>query len=363
MPHTLLQYVDLEYEGGGIGEYQFWDPYHQQWNANSCNYAEGGSGDNKNNNNGQSRCARMDCHLPDTHWTLLGFYKHRSYDDWMEQLFKHEGMCVWSEDQYSFMKSARKVWPQGCMQSAITTSDGDPVYYHVKPSSGGGITLGVYTDTRCIEEYQSTGRNDPVSVETILSYHLKNNDASGSGDAIEVDATTFLGYWEQAFDTWKQCQPCVAYDLNNVGYNADDDASRGSAYGTYRYGYDDDYTWNYYGQNKGDDFDCYDDAGYTNVNQCMKFMAKTQMNTATFRDLNLASLQGSLVDSPIKTKYAESKDRMKYYRRQTRGTFFTYGFFVLSIIVCVYGVGTFLRVRQRGDASPDFHAKTPLVFA
>ena len=71
------KYVDLEYEGGGIGEYQYWDRSTESWDDTACNYAEGGS----------SRCAKMDCHLETTHFSVLGFFKHKNYDDWMEQLF------------------------------------------------------------------------------------------------------------------------------------------------------------------------------------------------------------------------------------------------------------------------------------
>ena len=67
----------MDYEGGGIGEYQYWDRSTEQWDATACNYAEGGS----------SRCAKMDCHLETTHFSVLGFFKHKNYDDWMEQLF------------------------------------------------------------------------------------------------------------------------------------------------------------------------------------------------------------------------------------------------------------------------------------
>jgi hypothetical protein len=50
-------------------------------------------------NGANARCAKMDCHLSDTHWSLLGFFKHKDYDDWMEQLFKHEGICVWTDEE------------------------------------------------------------------------------------------------------------------------------------------------------------------------------------------------------------------------------------------------------------------------
>ena len=95
------QYVDFDYEGGGIGEYQYWDRENNKWDDTACQYS------------GSSRCAKMDCHKDDTHWRLLGFFKHRYIDDYFEQLFKHEGMCVWSEEEYAFMKNAREQWPQG----------------------------------------------------------------------------------------------------------------------------------------------------------------------------------------------------------------------------------------------------------
>jgi hypothetical protein len=72
-------YVDTGYEGGGIGEYQYWDRDSQSWDDTPCYYAKGGGQANNNQNgdaggNGQynSRCAKMDCHLEDTHFSVLG---------------------------------------------------------------------------------------------------------------------------------------------------------------------------------------------------------------------------------------------------------------------------------------------------
>ena len=61
-------YVDPEYQGGGIGEYQFWNRNNQKWDTTPCNY----------NAEENGRCAKMDCHAADTHWQLLGLYKHRA---------------------------------------------------------------------------------------------------------------------------------------------------------------------------------------------------------------------------------------------------------------------------------------------
>ena len=46
----LSQYVDLEYEDGGIGEYQYWDRSTNQWNDTACQYAENGSGGSQDEN-------------------------------------------------------------------------------------------------------------------------------------------------------------------------------------------------------------------------------------------------------------------------------------------------------------------------
>ena len=347
--HTLVfdtQYVDLDYEGGGIGEYQYYNRKNGKWDETPCYVGQNG---------GKSRCAKMDCHEENTNWSLLGFFKHKSLDDWMEQLFKHEGICVWTEEEYAFMKNARDTWPETCSDSYYTTSSGDSIYYDVKPVAGGGITLGLYTDTACVEEYQSKGRNDPVNVENVLGGILSFSEAShDSGDYNSNydfsgwSLSDSMSYWDSALDIFKVCQPCVAYDLNNYGYTTDDDRSKGS---NYYNAYADD-GGNY---DDGDDFDCYDDADYTNVNQCMKFMAKTTMNTATFRDLTLGKTQGTLVNYPFTGNSATQTN----YRKLAFGTFFTYVFFLFSTAVCLLGVVSFVKVRR--ETGFEVNLKEPLA--
>ena len=160
------------------------------------------------------------------------------------------------------------------MSESVTSTD-QPIYYDLKPTSGGMITVGLYTDTRCVQEYQSHGSHDTITAENVLGNILLNNRGGGgksrdnnnnNNNYSNYTLTEALTMWDSAFDAFTICQPCVAYDLDNVGYNTNDDVSKGSAYNTYRYGYTDDY-FQYYYSNKGADFDCYDDAGYTNVNQ------------------------------------------------------------------------------------------------
>lgn len=359
-------YVDLEYEGNGIGEYQYYDRHNKVWNDVPCKMAE------------NDRCAKMDCHLSDTHWSLLGMFKHHNMDDWMEQLFKHEGMCVWSDDEYDFMSDAREAWPEGCIPTGKTSVDGDSIYYSTKPISGGKLTIGLYTDTRCVEEYVSTGTEDTITVENLVGNVLaeggsgdrnnNNQDDDGDGDYEDSFAGS-LERWDDALETFRICQPCVAYDVNNWGYNLDDDANKGSSYGTYRYGVDDDYKYNYYygnGYEQGEDFDCYDDADYTNVNQCMKFMAKTEMKTATIRDVTLANYQGTLVENPLK-RYIGSKNRGWFQRRRnSTSAFGMYFFFICSLIIFGYGYISFTRVQKNSNYRlPRFqwNLKQPLVYS
>lgn len=167
------------------------------------------------------------------------------------------------------MDNARENWPQGCTASDVTLADGEYLYYDLKPTRNGGMNIGLYIDTRCMEEY--TGSD--YTAEDILGNILMDEgsgDHSGdnNNDAFEPIQTNSLEesiqVWDSIFDTWRICHPCVAYDLNNVGYNVDDDSMKGSSYNTYNYGYDDDANQGNYDQN---DFDCYDDADYTNVNQ------------------------------------------------------------------------------------------------
>ena len=320
----LSQYVDLNYQGAGIAEYQYWDKDSNSWDASACDYAD----------DGNSRCAKMDCHAEDTNFSVLGFFKHRSYDDWMEQLFKHEGMCVWSDDEYGFMKNARKAWPGGCTDSGATTSSGASLYYDIKPSRYGRINIGMYTDTQCVEEY-------PMSTDAMESIigniFTERGSGSGDGGGDYADDSLYdsLQRWHSAFDVWHTCHPCVAYDIENTDgtkYTNDDD---------------DDYYNKYYNNNynnrkgrklggesdpEGDKFECYDDAGYTNVNQCMKFSAKTYMQTATFRDLSLGRNQGTLADSPL-SGYFLSTD---HYKKNTFGNVKTYGFLAFTTFALVY---------------------------
>jgi hypothetical protein len=254
-------YIDLNYSGGGIGEYQFYDRVNSKWDSSSCKAKDG-------------RCAKMDCHLKGTSFTLLGFFKEPNYHEWMEQLFKHAGVCIWSDEEYSYMQTDRHLWPCDCTSTDQLDEKGNILYYETKPMVEGRIGLGLYTDSRCSMDY--TGK---MSVEDVLGEYAsssENDSEWGTVYSLEEDLTK----WNNAFDAFKVCQPCKAYDL---GFNSDLKEGREGG------GEDED----------GQSFDCVDDAGYTDVNQCMKFRTKTEMIPADFRDITIAHQQGTIVQVEV----------------------------------------------------------------
>ena len=208
-----------------------------------------------------------------SNFKLLGFFKEPNYHEWMEQLFKHQGVCLWTDSEYYFMQTDRYLWPCYCTTTNIQDEDGNTLYYDTKPMPEGRIGLGLYTDWRCKDDYLG----DMEVADVLKNVEGDNNNEYGS----VYDLEQSLSKWNDAFDVYKVCQPCKAYDL---GYNPD--LSSGSS----RQGGDDD---------NGEVFDCFDDADYVNVNQCMKFKTKTEMLAADFRDIMLAHQQGNIVQFEV----------------------------------------------------------------
>lgn len=221
-------YVDPNYQGGGLGEYKY---YNKNTGTYYCY------------NGGYCR-AQMDCHSTDTTtWQLVGIFKIDRLsegDGWMEQLFKHAGVCYWGWDNYEIAANMRKSLPTKCQKTAYKFN-GMYLYSDVKPIQDAGISMGLYTDESCSQLYEKgEGTKYDPFVDT---------------DLTESDFNTF----NTLLDDYKICQPCIAYDLTQY------------------------------------DFSCADDAGYTSCNQCMKFAIKAEASIATPREIQLASIQQSLM--------------------------------------------------------------------
>ena len=246
--------MDLDYQGGGIGEYQFWDTATESWDGSTCG------------EHGNGRCAKMDCHLDDTHWQLMGFFKEQYYaSEWFEQLFKHSGYCLWDEDTYEFMQENYDNWPEGCSETEIYSESGLPLYLDMKPLEAANMTLALYEDAKCSVEYMQYDNSE-------LEYALAKEGYLTAG---------YLDTWNDALSVYKYCQPCPA---SNRNYNNNNNNHRGRRL-------EDDPNEGY--------FQCDDAAGYTNVNQCMKFKTKTTMEPATYQNLREAQRQGSLLEVQV----------------------------------------------------------------
>ena len=190
--------MDTYYEGGGFGEYSYYDLNDGEYVCYSGNCR-----------------MKMDCHLSDTSWTLLGVFKIDNVsegDSWMEQLFKHEGVCVWGGDTFDFASNMREKLPKECKAIDKTGMYGQKLYLDMQPVQEGYIGLGLYTDEKCSVLYEG------ADVDVY--------DVSGISESN-------LEQFNKDLETWRICQPCIAYSV--------DQADNG-----------------YY---------CYDKAGYENCNQ------------------------------------------------------------------------------------------------
>ena len=363
----LLQYVDENYTGGGIGEFAIMDYQTGEYDYTACN------------SHGNGNCKLMDCHDPDTeNWKLLGVFKEASYfgnDAFFEQLFKHEGVCVWNDnDLYDFMSETREnSFSSGCLDTGIMDSELGELYIDLKPTYNGNMTYSLYTDYVCSQEYAGYDYN----VETV---------AANMG----LLYGAYLEAWNDAMEAFKVCQPCRAYNLQVSG---------SSSYGSYSYNDGDGnnrkrdlkerkegqesktdekrklewYNWrsnddgtddaaatdaaatddaqsyyqnNYYNQHDGaygaedgwyeDDyydpnygyFRCDDDADYSNVNQCMKFRSHADLEPASWEDLVAATNQGGILQvtvngvtfgAPFVSK--EQEEYLTYERVQKQAAF------------------------------------------
>ena len=116
-------YVDPRSRGNEVEEYQYYDLSTGEWDDRAC--AASGK---------RHRCVRMDCHEPGTHFRLVGVMKETDgMYDFTEQLFKHEGYCIWEGEDggnsrdgngggdgdgntYETMETWMENWPTECQE-------------------------------------------------------------------------------------------------------------------------------------------------------------------------------------------------------------------------------------------------------
>ena len=178
------------------------------------------------------RCVKMDCHEPDTHYTLLGVFKEPNYINWMDQLLQYQGDCVWTDDELWLMQYAGMYGmpdTPGCTRIQNDyyndAENGDiSLYYDLKPDDYGRRSIGLYTDERCIVPFhRQEAEMTNVSLTSILQ---EEGFRTFRYDTFENE----LLAWNDAFDVFKTCQPCQTYDLTSFvagrNYVANSDGNR-----------------------------------------------------------------------------------------------------------------------------------------
>jgi hypothetical protein len=239
-------YYDPDYEGEGVAEYSYYQRSTGKWDTSTCEpetYGLYWTG---------TRCKRLDCHEAGTTLELLGVFKETDgLDDFTEQLFKHQGYCLWDGDKkgngddghdngnsdYEFMQNQRKNWVSGCTRLGTVDKKGNALYYDTKPLPGGDMTYGVYTDSSCTVESKLTWSN--VLSSSYASYENKYNDG--------LPSISTLNRWNELLSDYKICQPCRAY--NRIQTDVPDYGDGREEGGDGEGGKD---PWG---------FNCYDDAG------------------------------------------------------------------------------------------------------
>ena len=187
------------------------------------------------------------------------FVETDGLEDWSEQLFKHEGYCLWDGDKqqqeggggednddvtqqtdYQFMQNNRENWSQGCQNWNGQGEDGSSLYYDIKPLREGNMTFGVYTDAYC-----SIEATDLTLEEYMLQYFLSDNDDETEAQEMVERQMYIIDRWNSRMNDYKVCQPCRAYnrvpvmvqngrrglndgegDNEQWGYNCYDDAGK-----------------------------------------------------------------------------------------------------------------------------------------
>lgn len=256
------------------------------------------------------------------------------------------------------MENYRETWPEGCTQSGITDSHGGYIYYDIKPLPRGRMTIGLYSNDQCSVAYEGT-----LTVQEVLEMgdeaNYEDNEGGGGNDDGNANAygsdfgtDEWFEKWNSALEPYKFCQPCKVSSLSNdarrrwrrLEEQEEGEEGEGGEEGEEGNGDDD-------GANGDDLFACQDAAGYEGANQCSMFALNTAVYPATFRDVRLATLQGTIVKS--NAAGITSSPLRKWWR--------AWGFFTLSLIVFLIGLVLFCCLVKVKKRNPFSNANEPLL--
>jgi hypothetical protein len=171
--------------------------------------------------------------------------------------------------------------PTSCKKLSLSDYYGNTLYVAVHPLPEGNMTLEVYTDNKC------TVLSEELDLESYILMLYSYYGYNQRGQQVAQQYSEAIESWNEKMNVFKICQPCRAYNLfyddgnDNKEHNHRNRALGGNAND---------------GEGEAQErYNCYDDAGYTNVNQCYKFETKTSLEPAAEEDLSLASDQGTIL--------------------------------------------------------------------
>jgi hypothetical protein len=185
-------------------------------------------------------------------------------NQWMEQLFKHEGVCVWSDDEYNIAQNSREMVNANNCNAAGYDANSNVLYGGVGPLPGGNIGVTLFSDATCNVLYTGTTTIDSLCAGTCSSNNNNNKNRDLKNENGVCGYYCAANSFNDAMNVWKQCQPCTAY------------------------------TPGYYGN-----YGCNDSAGYNNCLQCMKFKNKANSVPADLADLYTANIQSGITSIDV----------------------------------------------------------------
>jgi hypothetical protein len=187
-------------------------------------------------------------------------------------------------------------------------------------------------------------------------YDAGDDITGGSTYGLEEE----LKAWNAAFAVFKTCLPCKNFDMNTLSVGYQDQVSGNN---TLRYGFwntsdDDDGDGNQQQYFNDEGFRCRDDAGYQDVNQCMKFATKTTLYPALLNDVILAENQGTVTGAQVGEKqYGLSASQVE---RRWLIDLINYTFLIGSGVVLMWSMVEYVNARRNYRQS-SLYLREPLV--
>lgn len=234
----------------------------------------------------------------------------------MKVLSARQGSCTWKDesDNLASIESTLGSLPATCTQSKTPIEEGSSsyLYFDIQPTYDGGMNVGLYTDSSCINPYTFPKGSENTVTSVLNTYYQDETDYSSSLDILN-----------SLLDDFKVCQPCRTYDFTNV---ADVDGDGDS------------------------DFVCTDSTGDDGVNMCSVFATQTTISKASFHDVAKASSQTTIVRTYAATDVVET-----WWQK--------WGFLLISSIVFITGMICFCSIAVKRKRTVSNRRNNKLISA